>query len=138
MNLCDEGVFMYREYKPNVLVPKTNDQLFSQMKLHIIGTSTHYLSKNKQGQLSFFVKDGMLRTFYKPNCIELVNEYEDQSGGLSRKGLINMLNHLEEALKKRKTILYADLFVDYEADENGELAYLELIIRTQEHFASIL
>lgn len=126
---------MYQGYKPNVPVPDSNSQLFSQMRLNILEVRTNYLGRNKQGQLTFFAKDGSIRTFFKPECVELVNEFDDSPGGLSRDGMVDMLNHLETALKKRRTILYADIIVDYEADDDGSLAYMQLNIRNQEHFA---
>lgn len=126
---------MYQGYKPNVPVPDTNTQLFSQMKLNILEVGTNYLSRNRLGQLTFFAKDGVIKTFFKPECVELVNEYEDSPGGLSRAGMVDMLKHLESALKRRPTVLYADIIIDYEADDDGSLAYLKLNIRNQEHFA---
>ncbi|MCY9665748.1 hypothetical protein M5X11_12360 [Paenibacillus alginolyticus] len=129
---------MYQGYKPNVPVPDTNSHLFSQIRLNMIEVGTNYLGRNRQGQLSFFAKDGEIRTFFRPECIEMVNDYEDSPGGLSRAGLVDMLNHLDAALKKRPTILYADIIIDYEADEDGSLAYLKLNIRNQEHFAAAL
>ena len=77
----------------------------------------------------------MIRTFFRPDEVELVNDFEESGGGLSRSGLVDMLSQLEVALKKRPTILYADIIVDYEADEDGTLAYLKLNIRNQEHYA---
>lgn len=126
---------MYQGYKPNVPVPDSNSQLFSQMKLNVLEVGTNYLSCNKQGQLTFFAKDGSIRTFFRPEYVELVNEFDDSPGGLSRSGMVDMMNQLEDAFKKRPTVLYADIIIDYEADDDGALAYLKLNIRNQEHFA---
>lgn len=126
---------MNHVYKPNVPIPNTNVQLISQMRLNLLEIGTKYLGRNKQGQLTFFAKDGMIRTFFRPDEVELVNDFEESGGGLSRSGLVDMLSQLEVALKKRPTILYADIIVDYEADEDGTLAYLKLNIRNQEHYA---
>ncbi|GGG18157.1 hypothetical protein [Paenibacillus abyssi] len=126
----------YVGYRPNVPVPETNNKLFSQMRGNIIAVLPEYLGVNRNGQLSFFVKDGALRTFFRPECVEMINLLDDEPGGLTRKGLIDLLAALETALKKRKTILYADVILLYEADEDGSLAYLELNIRNQIHYAS--
>ncbi|MGF7036069.1 hypothetical protein J2T17_007120 [Paenibacillus mucilaginosus] len=125
---------MSRKYRPNVPVPDTNAILVDQMRAHIV-RSSDYISKTSVGQLQFFAKDGEIRMFMNPEEETVFSlGDEEELGGLSRKGLQWMLVELEKALMAKETVLYADIIINYEADEDGGLAYLELNVRYQDHF----
>jgi len=121
--------------------PLNNIVLIQQLKAAIVNQCYPLeMSKKAEGCLEFVVRGGELGINYisderdlSPESYNLESPTQNNSIGMSRKGLKTMLFILESVLQDTDYIDYATILVYYSVAENGEYATGKLSVRRGIH-----